>query len=147
MFKNACYFSGRFTFMTEKKISYALNRIKSCKENGFVLEALLKSYHLNLDIIKYILSDAVKGYTFKDKKIKAIVNEFMEEISVNPKLKSILNKKNLKIVKPWLQKMDDFFKALKIGQPSNTKTLLAETEKIFGILNISLSKLFIKAKN
>lgn len=132
--------------MTEKKISYALNRIRSCKENGFVLEALLKSYHLNLDVIKYILADAIKGYSFKDKKIKVIVHEFMEEISVNPKLKSIMNKKNLKIVKPWLHKMDEFFKALKTGQPANTKTLQAETEKIFGILNISLSKLFIKAK-
>ena len=133
--------------MTEKKITYALNRIKSSKEKGFLLEALLKTYHLNIDIIKHILLSANKDYSFKDKKIKLIVNEFLEEISINPALKSILNKKNLKVVKPWLNKMDDYFKALKLQAPSNTKALLAETEKIFGILNISATKLFVKNKS
>src|SRR6185312_9215812 len=102
--------------MTEKKIAYALNRIKASKENGYAMEALIKSYHLNLDVIKYILSNTIKDYSAKDKKIKVIVQEFMKETSMNIKLKSILNKKNLKIVKPWLDKMDDFFKALKNGQ-------------------------------
>lgn len=133
--------------MTQKKITYALNRIKSAKENGFLFEALLKTYHLNIDIIKHILLNANKDYSFKDKKIKLIVNEFLEEISINPNLKSILNKKNLKTVKPWLNKMDDFFKLLKLQSPSNTKSLLIETEKIFGILNISATKLFVKNKN
>ncbi|HOZ86641.1 MAG TPA: hypothetical protein PL029_02735 [Bacteroidia bacterium] len=132
--------------MTERKITYALNRIKTCKENGFVTEALLKNYHLNLDIIKHILSTYSADYSFEGKKIKNIVNDFLEEISVNPQLRSILNKKNLKVVKPWLQKMDQFFKTLKIKSPANTNALLTETEKIFSILNISISKLFSQHK-
>lgn len=136
-------------YMTERKILYALNRIKSCKEHGFALEALIKNYHLNLDIIKHILSSSIEDYSAKDKKIKMIVNELMEEISVNNKLKAILNKKNLKTVKPWLLKMEDFFRALKMTYPTptNLKALQSETEKIFGILNISVNKLFIKNKD
>lgn len=128
--------------MTEKKITYAWNRISACKENGFLMEALLKNYHLNLDIIRYVLSTYVSGYSFRDKKIREIVNDVIEETSVNPKLKSILNKKNLKVLKPWLFKMDTFFKALKHGRPVNTKALQQETEKIFALLNISVNKLF-----
>jgi hypothetical protein len=132
--------------MTQRKITYALNRINTCKENGFVMEALLKNYHLNLDIIKHILSRYSTNYSFEGKKIKNIVTDFLEEISVNAELRSILNKKNLKVVKPWLQKMDLFFKTLKLKSPANTKALLAETEKIFSILNISISKLFSQQK-
>lgn len=129
--------------MTERKIAYAFSRIKASKENGFILEALLKNYHLNIDIIRYLLSSSVKDYPVKDKKIKSVVQDFMEEIPANAKLKTIINKRNLKVVKPWLQKMEAFFKALKSGQPANTKALQAETEKIFGILNISVNKFFV----
>ncbi len=110
------------------------------------MEALLKNYHLNLDIIKHILGTYSLDYSVEGKKIKTIINDFLEEISVNPQLKSILNKKNLKVVKPWLEKMDLFFKTLKLKPPANTNALLAETEKIFSILNISISKLFSQHK-
>lgn len=133
--------------MTERKIVYALNRIKSCKEQGFYLEALIKNYHLNVDLIKFMLSNAVPKYSAKDKKIKVIVQEFLKEIETNAKLKAILNKKNLKTVKPWLDNMDAFFKALKLQYPANVKTLQSDTEKVFGILNISANKLFVKNKN
>ena len=132
--------------MTERKILYALNRIKACKEQGFLLEALLKNYHLNLDIIKYILETCSEEYSPKDKKIKEIFHQFLEEVAVKPKLKAVLNKKNLKIVKPWLHKMEQFFKTLKMHAPSNVKALQVETEKITGLLNISFVKLFEQSK-
>jgi hypothetical protein len=132
--------------MTERKITYAWNRINACKQNGFLTEALLKNYHLNLDIIRYILATYSLDYSVKDKKIKVIVDDFTEEINVNPKLKSILNKKNLKIVKPWLNKMDAYFKALKYANPYNTKSLQQESEKIFALLNISVNKLFASTR-
>lgn len=132
--------------MTERKITYAWNRINTCKQNGFLTEALLKNYHLNLDIIRYILVTYATDYSVKDKKIKVIVDDFTEEIGVNPKLKSIINKKNLKVVKPWLAKMDAYFKALKNTSPYNTKSLQQETEKIFALLNISVNKLFTSAR-
>jgi len=133
--------------MTERKIVYALSRIKSCKEQGFYLEALIKNYHLNVDLIRFMLSNAISKYSTKDKKIKVIVQEFLKEIETNEKLKAILNKKNLKAVKPWLDNMDAFFKALKLQYPANLKTLQSDTEKVFGILNISANKLFVKNKN
>ena len=127
--------------MTERKIVYALNRINSCKEKGFLLEALLKNYHLNLNIIRYILGTCSESYSPRGKKIKEVFHQFLEETSTNPKLRSVLNKRNLKIVKPWLQKMDLFFKTLKMQQPSNVRILQQETEKITGLLNISFVKL------
>lgn len=141
MLKTPAILAGVLHYMTEKKITYAWNRISACKENGFLLEALLKNYHLNLDIIRYILY-TYSDYSVKDKKIKTIVRDFTEETMVNPKLKAILNKRNLKTLKPWLDKMDVFFKALKHSNPPNTKGLQQETENIFAMLHISVNKLF-----
>lgn len=132
--------------MTEKKITYALNKIKAAKEKGYLMEALLRTYHLNADIIRYILDTCSEDYLTKDKKVKAIFNKFLEEISVNQKLKAILAKKNLKTLKPWLGKMDVFFKTLKMRQPANMKDLQQEAEKIMGMLNISVSKMFAHNK-
>lgn len=132
--------------MTQRKITYALSQIKVCKENGFFIEAFIKSYHLNIELIKFILLKSKPKYEFSGKKIKIILNDFLNEISNNQNLKSIINKKNLKIVKPWLIKVDDYFKDLKLGASINTKPLLSENEKVFGILNISITKLFIKSK-
>lgn len=132
--------------MTEKKVTYALNRIKASKDQGFVLEALLRTYHLNVELIKYILAACTDDYLVKDKKVKAVFHRFQEEVSVNPKLKSILNKRNLKTLKPWFDKIDVFFKSLKMRQPSNAKALQAESEKIMALLNISAAKLFAQNK-
>ena len=130
--------------MTEKKINYALARIKSCKENGYPLEGLLKSYHLNIDLIKFILTSSSPDHSFENKKVKVIVQEFLKEAGANAKLKTIINKRSIKSLKPWLSKMDLFFKSLKIHYPSNMASLQDETEKIFGILKISANKLFVK---
>ncbi len=132
--------------MTQKKIQYVLNQIKICKENSFFIEAFIKSYHLNIELIKFILLKSKPNYQFKDKKIKNIINDFLNEITNDQKLKSIINKKNLKIVKPWLIKIDSYFKNLKLGAIINTKPLLSENEKVFGIINISATKLFIMSK-
>ena len=96
--------------------------------------------------MKFILSKSKPKYEFSGKKIKIILNDFLNEISNDQNLKSIINKKNLKIVKPWLIKVDTYFKDLKLGTLINTKPLLSENEKVFGILNISITKLFIKSK-
>ena len=132
--------------MTERKISYAYKKIESCKKEGYLLEALIRNYHLNIHLIKYILESSDSTFLIKGKKIKAIVYEFFEQISMNPGLRSLINKKTLKIVKLWLEKMEVFYKKLKLEQPSNVKELQHEAEKILGILNISANKLFVKNK-
>ena len=131
-------------FMTEKKITYALNRINACKKDGYPLEGLIKSYHLNVDLIKFILASSSAGHSFENKKIKVIVHEFLKEIDTNPTLKTVINKRSIKSLKPWLAKIDYFLKSLKTAYPTNFSALHDETEKIFGILKISANKLFVK---
>ncbi|WP_317899405.1 hypothetical protein [Aurantibacillus circumpalustris] len=130
--------------MTEKKINFALGRIKACKTNKCPLEALIRSYHLNIDLLKFIFVRAVPGYELENKKVKVIVAEFLKELDNNMALKTFINKRSIKSLKPWLSKMDLFFKSLKLGQQKNIASLQDETEKIFGILKISTNKLFVK---
>ena len=128
--------------MTEKKITAELKKIDSTSKKGFILEALLANYHLNVDLLKLIYTRSGLSGSVNDKKIKAIISELCIEIDKNTTLKTVIAKKNLKIVKVWALKMDTFFKALKHKQPENTKALFNETQKIFAVLNISAHKIF-----
>jgi len=132
--------------MTQRKISYALNKIKAAKKEGFHFEALIRAYQLNVELIRYMLMAVNPEHSPKDKKIKVLVKLFQDEMVIHPELKSIIHKRSLKSLKPWLSKMDHFFKTAKVSQPLDTKLLQQETEKIFGILNISANKLFAKVK-
>lgn len=129
--------------MTEKKISYALNRIKQCKADKYGLEALLRTYHLNLDLLRFIITKADPNYNFEGKKVKEIVKDFHKEALSNASLKTIINKRSIKSLKPWLLKMDAFFKLIKIASPLNIHLLQSESEKICGILKISVHKLHV----
>ncbi len=128
--------------MTEKKISLELKKIEIASKKGFILEALLANYHLNVDLLKLIYTRSALSGSVNDKKIKAIIAELAVEIDKNTKLKTVIAKKNLKIVKVWISKMDTFFKELKHKYPENTKSLFTETQKIFAVLNISAHKIF-----
>lgn len=132
---------GILFFMTERKIIYALNRFQQCRDNGFYLESLLNLYHLNINILRFIaLRVNIKNPG--DTKPTELLEELILEADIKPGLKSIIAKKNLKTLRPWLAKMDLFFKQLKRKQPSDTKVLLQESEHIFTILKISATKLF-----
>lgn len=85
---------------------------------------------------------------FKEEmKPKHIVDALIALIDVQMHLKSYITKRNLKALKPWLSKMDDFFKTLKTKEPSNTHQLIVESENILAILKISASKLIVSEKN
>lgn len=129
--------------MTERKITSALTKIKSCKEKGCSLEALIRTYHLNLELLKYIVASGLPGYSFEQKKIKVVINEFLKELESNAGLKTIITKRSIKSLKPWLNKTDAFFKSIKLEYPKNILALQNESEKIFGILKISVNKLFV----
>jgi hypothetical protein len=130
--------------MTEKKISLALSRIKKYKAERRPLEALLSTYYLNLDLIKFILTKASPGYKFEGKKLKEILKDCHEQALSNTVLKPIIAKRSIKSCKSWSLKMDTFFKSLKLEFPANISSLLAESETICGILKISASKLLVK---
>lgn len=131
--------------MTSKKISSALLKIKSCRQAGYHMEALIRTYHLNLDLIRYLISSNTSEKHLHDKKAKELVSELAEKIDDYPKLKTLITKKTAKALKPWLVKMDHFFKSLKTKHPTGISSLQTETEKILAILNISVGKLHAKS--
>ena len=130
-------------FYDRKKISYALIRIKQCKADKYTLEALLRTYHLNIDLFRFIISKTAPEYSFEGKKVKEIVKEFQQEALTNVALKPFITKRSIKSLKPWLLKMDVFFKQIKLAEPLNIQVLQSESEKICGILKISVHKLHV----
>lgn len=132
--------------MTQRKITYALSKIKACKEQGFTYESIIRGYQLNMALAKFILSLGSDQEIATHAKMKHVVAELSQQVSVNPNLKMIISKKSVKSLRPWLAKMDAFFKAIKQGLAIETKELESETEKIFALLNISFSKLVVKTK-
>jgi len=132
--------------MTQRKVTAALKKMESAFGKGFYLEALLCNYHLNADLLKLICSRSLISKSTDDKKIKVIISELSTEIGKNTQLKTIITKKNLKIVKVWASKMDTYFKALKLHQPENSKSMYIESQKIFAILNMSAHKIFAQGK-
>lgn len=132
--------------MTNRKILLALKKIEVSYADGYVIEALIANYHLNLNLLRFIcsVSDAIK---FKEeKKVKNLIAHLSIEIDSNQKLKTIISKKNLKFFKVWLLKTDLYLKTLKHKLPANTKVLFLETQKITGILNISVNKIIATRK-
>ena len=128
--------------MTQRKVLFALKKIELAKQHGFFTEALIKNYHLNLQLLKFIFSYCSTTKSIQDKKTKLLLVELTKELNTNPQLKAIISKKSLKNINPWVLKIDLFFKTLKLKEPANIKLLLAEGEQVLGILNISASKIF-----
>lgn len=129
--------------MTEKKIRLVLKNIADCKNEGHYMEALLLNYHLNIDILKFLAARLCKSKPEEDIKAKKLLELVVKELESDSRLKSTINKRNIKTLKPWLSKMDEYLKSLRIKKPSNTSGLLNEGEKIFGILNISVTKILL----
>ncbi|MCE3260017.1 MAG: hypothetical protein K0S12_1658 [Bacteroidetes bacterium] len=119
-----------------------MRKIDHCKKKGFYLEALVNNYHLNVDILRLISDKYTKENEAEKIKAKRMLANLLNAVNDQPALKSTINRRNLKTVKPWFSKMDGFFKTIKVQPPSNTKTLLTEGEKIFAILQISATKIF-----
>lgn len=128
--------------MTERRINLALKQIQKDKTNGYLLETYIRYYHLNIEILKFILKYGVTGYDFSKKKVKIIIADLIKEFDSNQKIRGTINKKSLKTLKLWVQKTDLFFKELKIKRPRNVAALLHETEHVFKLLSLSAHKLF-----
>lgn len=130
--------------MTDKKISTQLQRIAQCKRNKYTTEALINSYHLNAELLKFIFLKTTPDYEFENKKFKSVVKDFQKQLLVNAALKSAITKQSVKSLKVWLAKMDTFFKVTKSHPAGNTLQLLHESEKICAILMISTKKIASK---
>ena len=132
--------------MTNRKILLALKKIEVSYADGYVIEALIANYHLNLNLLRFICSVSETIMFKEEKKVKNLIIQLSAEIDSNQKLKTIISKKNLKIFKVWLSKTEVYFKTLKYKLPANTKSLFLETQKITGILNISVNKIIATNK-
>ena len=130
--------------MTNQQINKILQKHKVYKTNGCLNEALFNVYHLNVNLIIFIIKRSIPAYSVESKKLKNITKDFLEEVSTNPHLKSIITKKTVKSIKVWLNNMDTFFKLLRLKQPPQTNSLLTETEHVLTLLNFSHKKLLAK---
>jgi hypothetical protein len=125
--------------MTKRKIILSQKKIEKSKNQGYHTEALIKYYHLNVEVLKFISSKLNPGFSSKNLKAKTVLIALISEIKKQPGSK-LIAKKSLKALKPWLNKMDIYFKTLKVKNPLNTMNMIVESEKIFSLLYISFTK-------
>jgi hypothetical protein len=133
--------------MTERKIQYSLKRVHQCREKGCYNEALQKMYHLNAGLLRYISDRVSTNAPVSKLKPSELIEQLIVTVESRPNLRSVIAKKNLKSLRPWASRMDDYFKTLKRREPSNTKLLLKESENVLAILKISTSKLIVSFTN
>lgn len=127
--------------MTTRKVNTAMNKVTSARDKGFYQEALLRTYHMNISLMKHLLSKTAPRSGSDVKKLKPFLKRFFKAHKNSEKLKSTINSRSVKSIQVWLEKTDSFFKTLKMRQPTNTRQLLEESTRIAGLLNISLNKL------
>ncbi len=130
--------------MNKRKILLAKNKIELCKKQKNSLEALLRLYHLNFQLLCFLLESSIPNLSLQHKKNKEVLALLTQELEINPQLKTLINKKNSKPVKIWLRQMDTTLKAMKHSLPKNTLSQINQGEAVFLLLNISANKLFVK---
>ncbi len=133
--------------MTNRIIVNNIRKIDLAKEQGFYLEALLRAYHVNVSLLKYILEQGSEKTTSENHKPGNLLKSLVKARKKNPGLKSLIGSQSLKSVRIWLDKSDKYFKTLKIRQPYNTKRLLDESTRICSMLNVSVSKASLGARS
>ena len=132
--------------MTERKVTLAMSKITTAQEMGYLHEALLRQYLLNVDLLRYIVERLSEDKGVGDKKLLQVVKQFCVEVSTHPELRIIIHPRNLKAMKPWAREMNDYFKGLKQGHlTATTEKLIKDSQVIFTLLHHSASKLFFSA--
>lgn len=127
--------------MTERKINYALKKIEECRKARHNYEAFILLYQLNAGLIRYLIVSIAADESTKGKKLRSLVKSLQSKIESDPELSSLIQKRSIKSLKPWLEKCESVFKQLRSGEETKLASLIQESEKIFGILKISVNKL------
>jgi hypothetical protein len=127
--------------MTNKKIKEEVKKVKACARKGCEIEALLRQYHLNIGLIRYLVDKSSNKQDSIKRKPKQLLRLFIDEHPGNDAMRSLINKRSLKSVRIWMKSMDLFFKKLKSGDPGNAKELLEKAEKVFVLLIIPANKI------
>ncbi|MEI6019500.1 MAG: hypothetical protein WCR21_00085 [Bacteroidota bacterium] len=132
--------------MTKRQVLIAKTKIDFCKKEKNNLEALIRIYHLNMDLLCFIVESSIPNLSLHNKKNKEILELFSLELEVNSNLKTIISKKSSKPIKAWFKQMDVFIKALKRKVPQKITVLMQQGESNFLLLNMSANKLFLIPK-
>lgn len=127
--------------MTPLKLSNRLKKIEQAKKDGYWLEALMGTYHLNLEIVYHLLHFHFPERLPESMKTKKLLEAFLTALTESQEMKSIINKRSFKQVQSWFSKSDSYFKTFIHHTLAANKALVLEGEKVAGILNISLNKM------
>ncbi len=131
--------------MTERKVTLAMTKITKALEQGYMHEALLRQYLLNVELLRYIVGNLSGDEQVADKKLIQVVKHFCVEVSTHPEHRIIIHPRSLKSIKPWAREMNNYFKGLKQGHPlAGEEKLIKTSQVIFTLLHMSASKLFMK---
>jgi len=125
--------------MSKKKANTILEKISECKKKGFLIEALVLSYHFNLELLFQLSKKTLPELGTESKKPKPLVKELLKHSSTGTK-KPVLSKQSLKSIKVWLEDMEAVFKKLRSEIPQNSKALLQASEQVSALLSIATNK-------
>ena len=125
--------------MSNKKTNTILEKISECKKKGFFIEALVLSYHFNLELLFQFSKKTLPELGTGIKKPKHLVKELLKQTASGTK-KPVLNKQSLKSIKTWIEDMEAVFKNLRSEIPQNNKALLQASEQVSALLNIATNK-------
>jgi hypothetical protein len=125
--------------MSNKKTNTILEKISECKKKGFFIEALVLSYHFNLELLFQLSKKTLPELETDIKKPKHLVKELLKHSSNGTK-KPVLSKQSLKSIKTWSEDMEAVFKKLRSEIPQNNKALLQASEQVSALLSIAANK-------
>lgn len=126
--------------MTPKVIQSKLKQIDKALQDNYALEAYLLHYQLNIALINQFYLKFY-GENKTGGKPKKTIDFLWNECVQGSKIKSTINRKNLKLIKNWAEASDQLFKNIRNGiaiKPD--KNRIAECRNVFTLLNISLQK-------
>lgn len=130
--------------MTERTINSALKKIKEARDVRHNIEAFFLYYQLNARLMRYILSALQHEKVAGDKKLRVVIKLLQSSIEKDPANSSVIQKRSVKAMKLWVTKCEAHIKALKNGISPPLTGALQESEKIYGILKITVNKLKVK---
>ena len=120
--------------MNKKSLTSSLTYINKAKQQGYVVEGLIRYHLLNSEILGFILAKCISGFENSFHKPKHLMQILQQELKRNAPLRKLMNKRNFKLVKIWLEGMDLYFKQLKTALPQNSEKLFSEAEQASDVL-------------
>jgi hypothetical protein len=117
--------------MTTEGISQEQKVINAARKAGFDTEALVRTHHLNFQLLQGIVDVSGKKKSSRPPKYKRVVRALHKQ---GKSLKSITSPADLKSINAWADDFPLYLKNLRAGVPANTESLLTRSTKVTSIL-------------